>query len=618
MVQTEAIPTQSAIRTPLSRLIVTGLRSFRDPQEITFSPVTLLAGPNGSGKSNLLGALTLLAHLSSESLGLYVRRSGGANALLHRGASVTRSMTLRASFGEGERLVYQATLEYASGDTLFFADERVRESGQDWLDLGRAQSESALPRSRAPAARHVLAALERIKHFHVHDTSPTSCLRQSSREEDNRYLRSDGSNLAAFLLALQQAPPESDAGRASERISDVVRQTVPGLKRLLPTLDPVLRTVRLDFIDDQDDTYGVHYLSDGSLRLLALVTALCQPITSLPWLVAIDEPELGLHPAALTALMGIIRSISHRCHVLLATHAYGLLSQVDLDEIVVVERSFGRTRLVRPDRYNLARWLAPDPPPRHREIDPAPLRMLLDRLVKALDPVAIWLFGSRARGDFREDSDWDLLVVVSEEMAESDAVHPLRVWELKQGVGIYTDVVVCSEGDFRDDSTIPNTLVYNVVHEGILLMSTERQIASLLSIAAGDLRDSRSLGEGSRNKIYLCAQAAEKVIKAVLFSEKLTVPRAQMHQLSEMVALVPNDNPHKELLNSLTPLTSYGTAFRYPTEGKNAGKIKPPPSHEEFERYAASVEKALGLVSAAFEVDLSDPNKPAGNANPIR
>lgn len=69
-------------------------------------------------------------------------------------------------------------------------------------------------------------------------------------------------------------------------------------------------SVRLDWIDDQDERFGAHQLSDGTLRLIALITALAQPTERLPRFISIDEPELGLHPAAITLLAELARSVS--------------------------------------------------------------------------------------------------------------------------------------------------------------------------------------------------------------------------------------------------------------------------------------------------------------------
>jgi predicted ATPase len=138
--------------------------------------------------------------------------------------------------------------------------------------------------------------------LHVHDTSLTSPLRQNSKQEDIHFLRSDGSNLAAYLRELASAQSESHRA-AWKRIIGLVRQVAPFIKTLQPALvvpsQMSTSAVRLDWIDERDQVFGPHHLSDGTLRAIALITALAQPAERLPAFVSIDEPELGLHPAAL-------------------------------------------------------------------------------------------------------------------------------------------------------------------------------------------------------------------------------------------------------------------------------------------------------------------------------
>jgi hypothetical protein len=75
-------------------------------------------------------------------------------------------------------------------------------------------------------------------------------------------------------------------------------------------------------------------------------------------------------------------------------------------------------------------------------------------------------------------------------------------------------------------------------------MSAERLIASLLRVAKEDLDGARLLAAaGNRNAVYLCEQAAEKIIRAVLTSESLH--GGIKHQLDAMVDMVPEENPLK-------------------------------------------------------------------------
>ncbi len=145
-------------------------------------------------------------------------------------------------------------------------------------------------------------------------------------------------------------------------------------------------------------------------------------------------------------------------------------------------------------------------------------------------------------------------------------------------------------------------------------MRIKKVIASYVRVAAEDLRGARTLSKDSnRNAIYLCSQAAEKVIRAVLTSENKHGGIG--HNLAIMVNMVPDENPVKPLLRTIDSLGDYATTYRYPTTG---GRLKEPPTSEEVERLADCVDTALEEVTKRFEVDLADKNKPAGNAGPIR
>ncbi len=144
-------------------------------------------------------------------------------------------------------------------------------------------------------------------------------------------------------------------------------------------------------------------------------------------------------------------------------------------------------------------------------------------------------------------------------------------------------------------------------------MNPEKVIAGFLRVAAEDLQGARALAKiSNRNAIYLCSQAAEKVIRAVLTSEGIHAGVG--HQLDRMVESVPGENPVKQMLREIQELGIYATSYRYPT---TVGRIKPAPDGAEFERLAAKVETALQEVMRRFEVDVSSTD-PAGKTNPIR
>jgi HEPN domain-containing protein len=145
-------------------------------------------------------------------------------------------------------------------------------------------------------------------------------------------------------------------------------------------------------------------------------------------------------------------------------------------------------------------------------------------------------------------------------------------------------------------------------------MSSEKVVANSLRLAKGNLDAARLLAKNSnRNASYHCEQAAEMIIRAVLTSE--SQHGGHKHQLETMVDLVPDANSLKPMLRAIEHLATYATTYRYPT---TAGRIQPSPTAQVLATDIALVEAALNEAVARFEVDLSNPDLPAGNARPIR
>lgn len=145
-------------------------------------------------------------------------------------------------------------------------------------------------------------------------------------------------------------------------------------------------------------------------------------------------------------------------------------------------------------------------------------------------------------------------------------------------------------------------------------MSADILIASYLRIARQALNGALLLApSGNHYAIYLCEQAAEQIIRAVLVSEKKDGGIG--HRLSDMVDLVPDINPLKLQLRGIEDLAFYATTYRYPTP---QGRIKSSPPPSEFAAYVQKIEAALAVAVSRFGVDLARKDHPAQNIGPIR
>lgn len=94
-----------------------------------------------------------------------------------------------------------------------------------------------------------------------------------------------------------------------------------------------------------------------------------------------------------------------------------------------------------------------------------PIAGLLDLMARAWHPTAVWLFGSRAKGLARPESDWDLLVVVPD--AEPAADDLMAAYQIRRQSGAPADVILCRATDFEEAREVPNTLAYEAAHFGV-------------------------------------------------------------------------------------------------------------------------------------------------------
>jgi len=355
----------------LTRIHVGGYRSLSD---VTLEPgrITVLIGPNSVGKSNFLSFLQMLTRFPKGGLSNFVRERGGASNLLHYGPKQTPHVWFRLDLDEGGiRTTYNATLGFTAGERFVFFVEAVSQQAEGQEPEYRKQLDSHDESAFATSAQHwdhpaltrISRWLRRVSVHHFHDTSITSVLRGNSPGGDDRSLGADGYNLAGFLYRLMRSHDPGDQA-AWRRIGLLIRRIAPAVADLIP--EPVNpnddedqpKHVRLRWRDDRGETFGTDALSDGTLRAIALVTALAQPTATLPALLSIDEPELGLHPAALALVADLIRSVSSRCQVVLATQSPALLDYFTAEEVAVVERHEGETKLRRLVPEDLRSWLA--------------------------------------------------------------------------------------------------------------------------------------------------------------------------------------------------------------------------------------------------------------------
>ena len=352
----------------IESLRVRGFRSLSDIELSGLPPAAVLIGPNGSGKSNILRFLDLLRHmLRHRQLGRFVERHGGAGDQLFGGAETTDRITAEVTLKiDGERYDYHFVLEYAHPDRFFFGEEAFRRrsnghpAAKGWQDLGSGHREANLvlaaqsrefPHLDQAAAAGIVPVLRRSVVFQFHNTDDQSPFRQNCDVSYGDRLFIHGGNLAAVLYRM-----EREDFRRYDRICRYIGRILPGFAGF--DIEENRGKVALRWHADWSDySFGAHLTSDGSLRLFALVTLLNMSPEMLPDVVLLDEPELGLHPAGISLIGGMIRSLATRKQVIIATQSPRLVDAFELAQTFILELREGRTEVRRyaPDEYR--HWL---------------------------------------------------------------------------------------------------------------------------------------------------------------------------------------------------------------------------------------------------------------------
>ena len=313
--------------------------STKKPLVLDFCDVTILLGANGSGKSNIISFFRMLNYMMTGALQKFVARSGSNQNFLHYGSKITPSLSGRIKFQKDNAIgAYSFELSQASGEKLIISSEEVSwqkegESKPFSTPVASDYKESGLVDNQGLTETIVRTLLQNCKAYQFHDSSATGPLRQASRINTAQYLQSEGNNLASFLYYLK-----NNYEKEYKRIVSYVKMILPHFGDFY--LEPENDYVRLNWKDDSGNDYvfSPDQFSDGSIRFIALATLLLQPEKTMPAMIIIDEPELGLHPYAIEQLIQMIKDASVHSQVIIATQSPQLIDGFPLEEILVLEQ----------------------------------------------------------------------------------------------------------------------------------------------------------------------------------------------------------------------------------------------------------------------------------------
>lgn len=350
-------------RTRIDKITISGYKSISamHPLYIEMSDVNILLGANGAGKSNIISFFRMLNYMMSGTLQKYVASHGTSSAITHYGPKMTPVIEGHIALSnESGNDFYDLKLAAAAANQLIVSEEKITwekaksDNAPYSTILKSTFLESALVESIDSTAAVIRKMLSNCKAFQFHDSSQNGALRQASLKGAAQYLQSGGNNLASFLLFLR------DNYRTSySRIVDYVRMILPSFGDFY--LEPDNGYVSLNWTDNSPNDYVFtsDQFSDGTIRFIALATLLLQPEKTMPNVIIIDEPELGLHPYAIGQLAEMIRDASLHAQIIVSTQSTLLIDEFSADCITVIEHNEeeGYTTARRLNEEQLSDWL---------------------------------------------------------------------------------------------------------------------------------------------------------------------------------------------------------------------------------------------------------------------
>lgn len=352
----------------ITHLAVRNYRSLADIS-LELSPLTVLVGPNGAGKSNIVDVLRFLSDILKLGLDSAIANRGGIGAIRRwspKGRPYNVAIEITVEGEEGWKGSFSLEIGGERGGEYFIRREKCEVLSDDgkgnsyeirdgqWVihpNLGALQGAPGvtdehlqqlqqisrtrlfLPQAFSPEFLMLGFVLRRVGIYHV----PPETIRQPQKPANPQPLLEDGSNLSSTLRYLKQEKKEN-----LRKILEVMGRINEGIADLSVSLVGGYLVTRLHY-GKGGPAFPLAQESDGTLRVLGLLTALYQepPCT----LIAMEEPELNIHPGALAVLRDVFLEASQNTQILLTTHSPDLLEGIPPESLRVVEREEGVTKV---------------------------------------------------------------------------------------------------------------------------------------------------------------------------------------------------------------------------------------------------------------------------------
>lgn len=333
-----------------NRIYQVKVRNYRSLSdiEIYLDDLTVLVGVNGSGKSNFLDVFRFVSDALTKGLDAAYR---GRNIRSAFSTGQVTEITLNLSI-DGQNASYQLELEHQETGKYQIRLEKFV-YGEYWLEMGINGQAAATtwekpidklklqPRTLAlpllgnePEIAPVFDFLTKLSTYSIFPEA----LRSPQLAQIDYPLDSKGDNILSVLRRLIQEYPVQ-----AQLLSEALSRIVPSIVEDNPVKIQEAGNYLIALIQHEKALFNLALESDGTLRILGLLTALYQT-PALPF-ISIEEPEMMVHPGAMALLCDVLKEAATHSQIILSTHSPDLISQFDADSLRIVELENGVTQI---------------------------------------------------------------------------------------------------------------------------------------------------------------------------------------------------------------------------------------------------------------------------------
>ncbi|MCF8308626.1 MAG: AAA family ATPase [Bacteroidales bacterium] len=307
----------SNFRFDINKVYIHNYKSLVDVNIQSPSGLTVLAGANASGKSNVFEAIDFLIHSYFTYGDVAFEIFGGKESLINFSSQNSNDSSMEISMN------------------LLFGSEK--EQHQVRVDILYEYEKNKLTKN--------FTGIPRLDDFILNSFSRYFIDNQKRAENKIKFhdkLWLDASNLNLILKEIFSNPTKRN------EIIEWLQILVPGVENIEIERDITGKEELRIFEEDYPDKpFTGNLISEGTYNIIALLTIFFQ--SDKPQFICIEEPEIGLNPAILSEMVPFFREMHERYghHIWVTTHSASLVSELEEDELIIVNKEKGQTKLNR-------------------------------------------------------------------------------------------------------------------------------------------------------------------------------------------------------------------------------------------------------------------------------